>query len=269
MENELLDYSAYTLIKSFEGYGKKFRFNKFMYLLNKELQKEGIELNLPYYWYNYGVVIHNNNYFLNLNGYEINEDSISPTIKTVIVDKITKLIKMYKYKSTGEINDCLYKKAPFKFQEDFKDLIKIIKDWENNSNTISEDEYQKIYILLQNISLDFPEGEFKELYPLFLEWENYLSNLIKTDYSKQDIHSFVFKFWFTFTKKLQTMTSENIDAETINNWKKEYKTKFNDLEEYLFDFSFKYFSDYPESSLDDLKSLEELHKQASKVIWSK
>ncbi len=300
----ILDFTTFELIKSFEGYGEKFRFNKFMYLLNKELKNDGIDIKLPYCWYRYGIVVEVNNrsldYLSLLNFKEIPYKCRSKIIKNIAIIK-----KKYHYKKTDEINAEIYKEAPYKFQDDFREILKIVKFWKNGNKTLDnyfDNEPSYLLNLAKKALIEFPPKDFDDIYPLFLEWENYITQLIEINYPIKKIASFIDKFWFTFSKKLRILTEVNIDQTLINEWKKDYERDLLNLEDYLFNFSFEFYSNYyippkeyskseetinmdcyvlsekysvpnelnqPEftTSLKHSKSLEELHKIASKTIW--
>jgi hypothetical protein len=266
-DNPLLEFVSYHLKNSFEGYGKHFRFNKYMYLLNKELKKENIDIKLPYYWYNYGVVIHNESYYSYLTEFSINTEKISSNLKLKVMRILDKFMEVYRYKETAEVNKKIYKEAPFLFQDYFRELLKLKDSWNGNKeNSYSKEEVSKFSNLIEQLLLNFPETEFKELYPLFLEWENHVSQLILVNYPKKDMASFIEKFWFVFTKKLRTIANENINSQTINYWKDEYGGELLRLEDDLFDFAFIFYNDYYKKN-EEIKSTKQAHELASNIIW--
>ncbi|BDZ68911.1 hypothetical protein [Methanobacterium ferruginis] len=268
----LLDYSAYKLIKSFEGYGAKFRFNKFMYLLDNELKASDIDIKLPYYWYRYGVVVNDSEHFFALRESSIDPESIPHGIKNKINKAITKLMKESRFKSTNDINKEIYKKAPFTIQEDFRQLLKIMKPWKEENQTSLNSFFKTpsndVTVLIKKSLIDYPEDHFSEIYPLFLEWNNYLCGLLNKNYPQKDTALFVDTFWFTFAKKLRLVTEQNIDKKTIKIWEKDYHSDRSKLENYLFDFSFTFYPKYCEQT-QSTESNQELHYLASKIIWEK
>lgn len=166
-DNKLLKYASYHLKNSFEGYGKNYRYNKFMYLLDKQLKLNKLDIELPYYWYNYGVVIHNGDYYSNLKESDINLE-MSEINKSKILSAINDLKKLYKFKTTDEINDEIYNEAPFKFQKDFRSLLKLTNNWRNNEESnYSSDEISNLFSLCEQIIIDFPKNDFEELYNIF------------------------------------------------------------------------------------------------------
>lgn len=268
MENgTILDFSAYKLIKSFEGYGETYRFNKFMYLLNKELKKDGIDIKLPYAWYRHGIVVEFDNNNLNyLSSLDFSE--IPNNFRNKIVKNIELLMKKYRYKKTDEINAEIYKEAPYKFQNNFREMLKIVNLWKEGNKTLDnyfEGELSGLMKYIQNALNEFPFDDFNDLYPLFLEWENFLSQLIELDYPNKEIAAFVEKFWFTFTKKLRLLTNLNIDKTVLNEWEKEYKLDFLYLENYLFNFSFEFYNEYYSPQDKHVESVEDLSKLDSNI----
>lgn len=268
----LLDYAAHSLIKSFEGYGAKFRFNKFMYLLDNELKTSDIDIKLPYYWYRYGVVVDDSERFFALKESSIDPESIPKGIKNKIDKAINSLMKKSRFKSTNDINKEIYKKAPFPIQEDFRKLLKTMKPWrEENQTSLNcffEIPSNDVMVLIKKSLIDYPENHFNEIYPLFLEWNNYLCGLLNNNYPKKDTALFVDTFWFTFAKKLRLVTEQNIDKKTIKIWDKNYSKDLSNFENYLFDFSFTFYPEYCEQT-QITESNQELHYLASKIIWEK
>jgi hypothetical protein len=257
----ILDFAAFHLIRSFGGYGKKYRFNKFMYLLDKELKKDDIDIKLPYSWYRHGVVVEYNiddvDYISSLDFSEIPKESRKKVINIIKV-----IMDEYRYKTTDEVNKEEYQEAPYKIQDYFREMLEITKSDNTKPSELSK--------WLKKSLIEFPSDDFDDIYPLFLEWENYLEKLIEIDYPKKETKDFIQNFWFTFAEKLRLLTCTNINQVLIEDWEDTYVNDFSELEDFLFNFSFQFYSEYYtpiEKNKNQVKSEEELHRMASKTVW--
>lgn len=266
-QNLLFEYASYELKKKFQPYIKKKLFYKLMYLLNEELRNTPADIQLTYYWYQYGPVVYKNDYYFNIsfmnNFLEIKDD-----IKDLIDDKINLIHDRFRFVKTEDINTIVYKNAPFEFKRVYRELIMLINSWENGTTYENFDpEYFDPISCLDKLILNYPEEDFADLFPLFLEWENIIRYIfINYPNEKEEIKELVNSFSDIFSKKLRTIAYENIESNQIQQWLVQYKKSCLLFEEFMSNKNYKFYQEYYTVSGKHHQAIKALHELSASII---
>lgn len=239
--NYTLDYSIDSLIKAFNPYSKQVmnraHFFKLMNLLDTRLKKQGIDIELPGYWYKYGFFIEDR--FLdtvlprNFSGqyvrgdylypsqYSKNDSAISTAIKETIDAIISSLWRQYgNISGYGKlVKDKSYEiNAPYKFNTIFQEYIDIAN---------RRDKMGMLEPILDNLLSEYPENDYPELYDLYLEWDD--TTRLILDYVPVGLQNDVIKslmdlFWNTYSKCVRIQYNQNIPiGNLLSEWREEYE----------------------------------------------
>jgi len=265
----LLKYASYKLKKSCRPHCQRTRFYKLFYLLNKELKKNGLDIELPYAWYQYGVILDKDPYYYNID-YSTNFSRIADGIKREISSGISNILRIHGFRETGEINSEIYEEAPFNFQIEFRQIMLVVDYWEEGKlpykyfNPYNVDLKEQLH----KLTLEFPKKEFSDLYKPFLEWKNIVSYMLDHHPSERKELITLFKqFWRLYAKKLRILENENISQSTIEDWRSKYHEAYSDFEIFIFDYNLKFYEEYYNKTDEHTEVVNGLHELASKTIW--
>ena len=263
VNDDKLAYSINGLIREFDPYNKgiisQTRFYKLLYLLSYNLENEGIDIKLPYFWYRYGPVVPI--HFLPKDIIEIRPTNWGKhSGKAVLLrnriafnslrsdkDSIDNAIKMLWEKYHGSKTDKIvldaYATAPYEFQRRYKDFYKFISykvNYRQIIGLVQKLKENEDIIRLENAVESFDESEFAEAYDDLLQWR------LITKYSIQELGTIdsVFMmglssiYWDRlFCKFLQTKKYNNLPSRLVRTWQrslpnssKEFKKEFKILE---------------------------------------
>jgi hypothetical protein len=283
--NPLLEYSIDSLLKAFNPERKPVlkhsHFSKLMNLLDTRLRKQGIDLELPGYWYKYGYYIEPG--FLDLilprkftESYTLDNTVVPPMppkrdyglkadIKNKIDSTIHSLWQKYGYKEdygrkakkdSYEIN------SPYKFNTIFQDYIDIVNRRERGFVSRKE----QIEPLLDELLNNFPEDDFPELFDLYLEWDDTIRLILDCISSNKQYGltiDLTDKFWDIFPNGVRIRHNQNIpDKNVIDKWKKKYEESIPVFYKELEDIREKTLSENYESSSENEKTVKKLMKCA-------
>jgi len=284
--NFLLEYTIDSLLKTFNPQRKPImpqsNFLKLMNLLDTRLKKQGIDIELPGYWYKYGFFIELS--FLDIvlprkfsEIYMIDDTHVVPPmhprrkyeiaehIRHTIDSTIHWLWEQYGYKSNygAKVKKESYAvNAPYEFNTTFQDYIKIVNRKEKGFISRKEE----LEPLLDKLLSEFPEQEFPELYGIYLEWDD--TTRLILDYvpdGKQDalIKKLMDPFWETYSRGVRIRHNQNIPKqEILSNWKTDYAKSMPDTQKQIEDMRKKILSEHYKSACKDEGFVEQLMKQA-------
>lgn len=284
--NFLLEYAIDSLLKTFNPERKpvmrQFHFFKLMNLLDTRLKKQGVDIELPGYWYKYGFYIEPR--FLDtvlprkfsemymISGtyvfpplhskkkYDIAED-----IRHKIDSTIQWLWRQYGFKSnygakakkeSYEIN------VPYAFNTTFQEFIEIVKRKE--TGFVSRKE--SLEPVLDALLSEFPEKEFSELHSTYLEWDDTIRLILDcvTDKKQYELTNKLMElFWETYSKGVRTRHNQHIPIpDILKHWKNEYEKSIPDAYKQIEDIRRKVLLENYRASDKDEKLVQQLMKKA-------
>jgi hypothetical protein len=284
--NYLLEYAIDSLLKTFNPDRKpvmpKYTFFKLMNLLDTRLRKQGIDIELPGYWYKFGFYIEPS--FLDIvlpqpftKFYMIDSTHVVPPIhpnrKYQIVDHVKTKIDSTVYwlwkqfgfkpgygakvkKESYEIN------SPYKFNTIFQEYIKIAE----RDETCLIPKRESLEPLLDSLLSEFPEKEFPELYNIYLEWDD--TTRLILDYvpgKKKDelIRELMELFWETYSTGVKIRHNQHIPIpDILQRWKKEYELSTPDTYKQIENIRTKVLLDHYKASGRDDELVRQLMKKA-------
>lgn len=250
--NFLLEYAIDSLLKTFNPERKpvmrQSHFFKLMNLLDTRLRKQGVDIELPGYWYKYGFYIENR--FLDAvlprkfnETYMISGTYVAPPLhprkKYEVAEDIRHKIDLtihwlwQKYgfkpdygakakKESYEIN------VPYKFNTTFQEFIEIVNRRETGFVSRKESLEPVLDILLS----EFPEKEFPELHSTYLEWDDTIRLILDCVPDKKQgelTNNLMELFWETYSKGVRIRHNQHIPIPGIlKHWKNEYEKSIPD-----------------------------------------
>jgi hypothetical protein len=284
--NFLLEYSIDSLLKTFNPQRKpvmpQSTFFKLMNLLDNRLKKQGVDIELPGYWYRYGFYIDIN--FLDIvlprkfsELYMIDESHVVPPlhprrkyeigeeIKRKIDSTIHWLWVQYGYKSNYGAKakkESYAISAPYEFNTTFQEYIKIVNRTE--AGFVSRKE--ELEPILDKLLSEFPEKEFSELYDTYLGWDETTRLILDcVPESKQDalLKKLMDIFWETYSRGVRIRHNQNIPKpEIISRWKEDYVKSIPDTLKQIEDIRKKVLSEHYKASGKDEGLVKQLMKKA-------
>lgn len=246
--NFLLEYTIDSLSKTFnqerKPVMKKAHFFKLMNLLDTRLKKQGVDIELPGYWYKYGFYIEINH--LNsvlprdFSKFYMMDEFIVPPLNTrkkyEILDEIKSKIDVtirslwtqFGFKSG--YGDAVKKKSyeintPYKFNSIFQEYIDIV----NRTETGFISKKDTLEPVLDKLLSEFPEKDFSIFYDIYLEWDDTTRlclGLLSGKEQYELIKELEESLWETFSKGVRILHNQNIpDPEIIKRWEIEYESE--------------------------------------------
>ncbi|MYL67030.1 hypothetical protein [Halorubrum distributum] len=190
-------------------------FHKLLYFIKQELEEEGIDANIPYYWYRYGTVTPTSESSVTV---EKAEDGGSQVICPVEPDTIDVpedeldqvrdvvqevLLRYYQIGGLEPLTDLMYEDAPYEVQIEFRQLDKQLRTAADNHPDLLDDGYDKddIRRTLSRVVKMFPTSEFPHQESDLYLWYTVMSTeLDQTDqfYSVNEMLSLCDAFWTVF-----------------------------------------------------------------------
>lgn len=243
----MLEYTIDTLLKTF-NYQRKFimkkvHFYKMMDILDTRLQKQGIDIGYPKYWYRYGSVadvgVLSQRISVGFSPY-LDGDFILPypytksydvdvNIKSKINSTVSHICKQYQYKENyGQLlkEESYRLNSPYKFNTIFQDLLDSVKSLNNSRQTTLYTETEIIEPLLDCLSAEFPEENYPELLDMYLAWDDTARLILHHVKSSGSKHIYLDKiteiFWITYSNAIKIDYNQHIPKENIKAWEEEY-----------------------------------------------
>jgi hypothetical protein len=242
--NNTLEFTFDTLLKVFNynnvPYMKKYYFYKLMNIVDTRLQKQGVDIGYPEYWYMYGPVTD----FELLDGiidhgfidryYTDGENviypskhrrsyDIDPQEKRIIESTIKAISEQYMFKPGDEIKaECYKLNSPHKFNTTFQEFIQVV----DNQNQTLIPKNILILDLLDRLLAEFPLDVYPEIEDFYLEWDDttrLVLSLEDVDLKMELIKLLKGKFWPTYSKGVRLKVNKHIPPEIIAQWSTEYE----------------------------------------------
>ena len=206
-------------------------FNKYMTLLNRELLSKGIDIKLPHCWYRWGdEVVRYSMPYIDWNHEDIGTTSVKYSDKRpkynprdqviCIADKFADdfLGRYSGPRGQEEAIDEVYSDAPFKFQNDFRQLREALKISRKNNPLRNYHKY--IQGLFSNATESFPP-EFGYLSQHFERFRSAFSLALSKNAKPEDLFEISETFWFFFCYhlRLNNKCHENVPQSTLDVWR--------------------------------------------------
>lgn len=284
--NFLLEYAIDSLLKTFNPQRKpvmpQSTFFKLMNLLDTRLRNQGVDIELPGYWYQYGFYIDINfldivlprkfsEYYMIDNAHVVppmhprREYDSAELIRRKIESTVHWLWEQYGYKSnygTKAKKESYAINSPYEFNTIFQEYIKIVNRKEVGFNTRKEE----LEPLLDKLLSEFPEKEFSELYNTYLEWDDTTRLILDcVPQSKQDVllKKLMDLFWETYSKGVRIRHNQNIPKpDIISRWKEDYVKSIPDTLKQVEDIRKIVLSAHYKASGEDEGLVKQLMKKA-------
>lgn len=207
-------------------------FHKLLYFVKQELEEEGINANIPYYWYRYGTVTPTSGTSVIV---EKAEDGGSQVVCPVEPDSIDAsedqidqvrdvvqelLLRYYQIGGLQPLTDLMYEDAPYDVQREFRQLDKQLRTAADNHLDLLDDGYDRDDIrgTLSRVVKSFPTDEFPHLESDLYLWYNVMSTeLDHTDqfYSVNEMLSLCDAFWTVFMIEVAQQEHSDITVEEV------------------------------------------------------
>ena len=263
INEDILAYSIVNLIREFdpqkEGTISQTKFYKLLYLLSNDLENDGVDIKLPYYWYRYGPVVPIN--FLPEGILELRPIAwakysgkavmlrkheafnLHSPLKESIDDAIGSLSEQYRDQKTSKVVLDAYATAPYEFQRKYKEFIKHISykiKFRQIISLVQQLRENEDVVRLEDAIDSFDGSNFAEPYSELLQWR------LLTKYSIQQLNSIDPSFMIDlsniywdklFCRYLRIQKNKNLPQALIRKWQKdlpnlskEYEREFKALE---------------------------------------
>lgn len=255
-KNPHLKYSVERLLNEANPKGETFfgatAFNKMIFLLHKNLQKQDLDIKLPYYWYLQGSLIEERTFedeVGNPRQYYTTSDhstrkmmsvphtSIPDDSKQIIDREVTTLVQHYRqsprYFKKGYLDlllDDVYAKAPYEFQRAFnRKFIPFLNTFRTPVQrkvpaalSFSDDDLEKIEGFLDNSLRVFPNDDMERIFETYTEWDD--TTRIAIEYDQKRIFPMSESVWAMFCKNLRVIKNENVPSDLIHEWDLSFTT---------------------------------------------
>lgn len=266
--NQLLGYTIDTLLKAFNPdrtpIMNRFHFFKLMNLLDHRLQNQGVNINLPGYWYKYGFYSEYRFFDSVLtypfSKYYVTGDNVYPPIvRTGYEEKVSKkdtgiilttiryLYEKYGGKegygdSAKEESYFLY--SPYKFNTIFQSYLFIT---DVKTSRVSESLKNEITTKLDELLPDFPVNSFPELASIYFEWDDTTRLVLDCAPENKRLELIIDlreEFWEIYSKRVRIKHNQHIPESVIREWKSKFNTELDQASETIEDIRGKILSDF-------------------------
>lgn len=227
-------------------------FNKLCYMAYHALDDEGVELDLPVYWYQWGGVVEANPHRYPV-VYKSHGDSTLVRAKEVseaafdvaadtrkqIIQKARTLADQYKNTyGTDSIKDDSYEKfAPNEFIKTFNSLRSTIDSLESEQVALSDftdsndEEIRPLRSEMNALIQQYPSDQYTEMELAFRQWDSITRQLAKSN-QVAELKEFTRRFWVAISRvELRLAHHDNIPQFLLNDWQSERESeraKFED-----------------------------------------
>jgi hypothetical protein len=214
-------------------------FNKLCYMAHYTLCEEGVDTELPVYWYQWGGVpdINASEYPI---FYESSEDStlvhvedlsesvfdIADSAREKIIEVARSFANQYKnvYGVDTIVNDSYKLFAPNDFIRTFNSFRTTIQGLESEQSTLfdsSRPSAGKIEALRPQMNAlvqNYPSDRYSMMEPEFRQWDSITRQLAKNN-QVQELETFALRFWEAISRvEFRLAHNDNIPRETIVGW---------------------------------------------------
>jgi hypothetical protein len=220
------DESRYALTPS--------RFYRILFLINKSCEKKGLELQLPYYWYKSGPVVHRRDAprvfsvvriaktqqvvasydkwkdtVLIFDGYESSfSDSILLTIE---VEKLARFTRL----------DVIFEYSPSKLH---KVLVTMISELQNvtKKEFVDEKDVNTVAEMLANVVDECAKTRYSELCSSFEQVADKIQPQLAAQSNMHDVLGVIQDMWNVISLGLRAKENDNINRKQVQDWEQKY-----------------------------------------------
>jgi hypothetical protein len=210
------------------------RFYRILFLINRSCEKKGLELQLPYYWYKSGPVVHRRDAprvfsvvrvaktqlvvasydkwketVLIFDGYESSfSDSILLTLEVGRLARFTRL-------------DVIFEYSPSKLH---KALVTIISELQNitKKEVVDQNDVNAVSKLLNNVIDECAEAKYNELFYSFERAAKQIQTQLATEPNMRDVWRVVQDMWNVISLGLRAREHNNINEKQVQDWENKY-----------------------------------------------
>jgi hypothetical protein len=250
------EYLCYQVLEQMDQKSDKdiyeTEFNKLCYMAYYDLANEGVELDLPVYWYQWGGVVEAPSHRYPVK-YETRGDStlvraketseaafdVASDARKRIIQKARSLADRYKNTyGTDSIKDDSYEEfAPNEFIKTFNSLRSTIDGLESEQAALSDftdsgdEKMGSLRPEMDALVQQYPSDEYTEMESAFRQWDSITRQLAKNN-QVTEIKEFTRRFWVAISRvELRLVHNENIPPSRLSDWLSEReseRTKFED-----------------------------------------
>ncbi len=219
-------------VRDFDNSLREKELHKLLYFIKRGLQEEGIEADIPYFWYRYGTMAKLSDSAVSINqtdGGSAVHCPVSPAsidCPESVVDKAKMVIsqEFSRYVQQGgleAITDRQYEEAPYEVQRHYRQLDKQLRTATDEHPDFMDDGYgpDAVRRSLSRVVRNFPTDEFPELKDDLYLWYGVMSTELDEErYKPETLLSIANTFWTIFSIELAQrehtdMTSEEVRGE--------------------------------------------------------
>lgn len=233
-------------IRDFDNPLREKELHKLLYFIKRGLQEEGIDADIPYYWYRYGTMAKLSDSAVSIaqtDGGTAVQCPVTPTSldhSESVVDKAKMVIsqEFSRYVQQGGlegITDRQYEDAPYKVQRHYREMDKQLRTATDEHPDFMEEGYDSDAVRrsLSRVVRSFPTDEFPEFEDDLYLWYGVMSTELDEErYKPETLLSISDRFWTIFSielaqRKHSDMTVREIRSE-ISDDVDEYKARLRE-----------------------------------------
>lgn len=217
------------------------RFYRILYLIDKDCQKRGLELKLPYYWYKSGPVVHAAGAprvykITRLQKTQQAAASFSEWKETILIfDGFESaysdaILLTQNARQLGDLSklDIIYEYSPSHTHKILITLLNELSRFQNN--TVLEKRQKKVVQgLLERLILETWDSEYNNLCAVFVKVTGMLRDMLYDDINVGALSSTVTALWNIFALALRAKENANIDSKTTRRWEESYQNALDDF----------------------------------------
>lgn len=206
--------------------------HKLLYFIKQELNEQGIDADIPYYWYRYGTVTPLSGSSVSIGKADDGGSEVVCPVEPDTIDasenKIEEtrsvvkevLLRYYQIGGLQPLTDRMYEDAPYEIQREFRQLDKQLRTAADNHPDLLDDGYDRddIRRTLSRVIKSFPVDEFPHLESDLYLWYTVMSTeLDQTDqfYSVNEMLSLCDAFWTVFMIEVAQQEHSDLTVEEV------------------------------------------------------
>ncbi|GAA0459690.1 hypothetical protein MUK72_16060 (plasmid) [Halococcus dombrowskii] len=237
------EYLCYEILQQMDQQSDKdiyeTEFNKLCYMAYYTLRDEGVDTELPVYWYQWGGVprINANEYPI---FYESSEGStlvyveelpesafdVARSVREKVIQVARSLANRYKnvYGVKTIVDDSYEEFAPNEFIKSFNSFRSTVEGLESEQSTLSdafsssEGKMEALRPQMNMLVKSYPSDRYEMMETEFRQWDSITRQLAKNN-QIEELEEFALRFWEAISRvELRLTHNDNIPSETITSW---------------------------------------------------
>lgn len=250
------EYAAYSFISRHQNLSHDLPsgvlFNKFMTLLDNELKDiKGVDMHLPHCWYRWGdEVVRYNMPYVTWNHDFSSKTTVSYTGRIPKIKHRNDVVRftdtfvddfIERYSGVEGVElaiDEVYSRAPFRFQNDFRQLRENLKPSQRNPAIINHVEIvRNLYDAAMSV---YPSDDFKHIEYQTIQFKTIFSKALENGVSIDRLQQISETFWFFFCYhlRLNPRCHFNVTKETLDIWESALPDALDDYEEKMQNYAY-------------------------------